>query len=92
LIGGEQTKRLVVGRKQAEVALVERQDVLDLVARGEDDDRGVREADRQISVAFDDRDRGSYVGRRERFEVSAPRCTSPSRLMRAARPTRLARR
>jgi hypothetical protein len=55
------------------VALVERQNVLDLVAGG-DDDRGVREADRELSVAFDDRDRGSYVGRRERFEVQTHPC------------------
>jgi len=62
-VGGEQPKRLVVGREDAEAPLVERQDVLDLVARRTDDDRGVREADRRIGVALDDRGRGPHIGR-----------------------------
>jgi hypothetical protein len=53
----EEAKRLAVGGQDAEVAFVERQDVVDLVVRGEDRDRRVGEADPEVGVTLDDRAR-----------------------------------
>jgi hypothetical protein len=45
------------------VALIQSQDILGLVTGGEDDDRGVREADSEVGVPFDDRQRAPNIGR-----------------------------
>ncbi len=100
-VGGEQTNRFAVRAEDAEVAFVERQDVLGLVAIRQDDDRRVREADGEIGVALDDGDGVADVRRRERLEryAAAPRpAGSPGQSRRRAwrggsrvRPVRTAR-
>lgn len=68
-IGRQQTKSLPIERPhRPEVSLVERQHVPSVVAGGEHDDRGVGEADVEISVPGDNLTGGRHICLTERLE------------------------
>jgi len=68
-VGREQSKWLAVGAEDSEMALVEGQDILGLVAGGENGDRGVGEADREIGVTRDDSEGRLDIGRGDRLKL-----------------------
>src|SRR5439155_26722534 len=69
-IGGKHPERPASGPGDgAKVALVEREEVMSPVALGEDDDRGIAEAELEVAVVPDDLGRASDVLGAHRLEA-----------------------